>query len=679
MSIFRKRTSTKTKGKKINRLTKKSEKLSERSKKAAERGNDLKAARLSDKSERKAGLATGLSTGTYGGNKSVQQTQTSAGTTKQERKDIRQENKAQRKQDRKDRQPLRDARNAEQSTQTASAIDAFRNSGLGSKRRAVANQSPAGATAPQYTPETGAGTVDNGYIYSNQGWVPTNGLNYTQAPPNLNYTPDPSQGPQYTPAGGYGTQDSGYTYTTQGWGPSVGTKQVSGDFTGGSVKKPTLPTQPNAGGVPSPFQPTIAGTDNFGALNNRSSFDQSSAANSFTTGTGDAGVNIDEYLAQKGYENKVFQNLRDQYEADSQLDISSQDVRNEVLRDMRQRISARDAIYQSELARLNREGGQRLGENRAQSARAGLLGSDFGTQQKEAVMGYNADLRGALRAEQDQALGEIFNDAFNFAQTEINNLRVLKQQGGENYLKALEIEQERMDQGLLNTVNAMIARGVDPTTLKVSDVDKIASQFGASGPKLLSFYQQSKQDTATQDGFTLSQGEVRFDANGNLIAYGGDKTSVEGGAGGTGAQVIQNTLEYAQSGINALTQIANNPAINVPATQRVIAARIPGSAAKNLLSSIQTLQALISFDALQDMRNASKTGGALGQVSERELDLLGATVANLRIDQSTEQLNQNLRFVEQMFIKMQQGAAADLANGFGTSGVVGSGDANFDF
>ena len=55
----------------------------------------------------------------------------------------------------------------------------------------------------------------------------------------------------------------------------------------------------------------------------------------------------------------------------------------------------------------------------------------------------------------------------------------------------------------------------------------------------------------------------------------------------------------------------------------------PGTASRSLDNRIDTLKANLSFDRLQQMRDESKTGGALGQVSNIELRLLGSTVAAL--------------------------------------------------
>ena len=58
-------------------------------------------------------------------------------------------------------------------------------------------------------------------------------------------------------------------------------------------------------------------------------------------------------------------------------------------------------------------------------------------------------------------------------------------------------------------------------------------------------------------------------------------------------------------------------------------AQIFPSDAKSIRESLKTLQAYSGFSTLADMKKASPTGGALGQVSERELDLLQATWTSL--------------------------------------------------
>lgn len=55
----------------------------------------------------------------------------------------------------------------------------------------------------------------------------------------------------------------------------------------------------------------------------------------------------------------------------------------------------------------------------------------------------------------------------------------------------------------------------------------------------------------------------------------------------------------------------------------------PGTESRELANKIRTIQANLGFDRLQQMREESPTGGALGQVAVREIEFLQATIATL--------------------------------------------------
>jgi len=63
---------------------------------------------------------------------------------------------------------------------------------------------------------------------------------------------------------------------------------------------------------------------------------------------------------------------------------------------------------------------------------------------------------------------------------------------------------------------------------------------------------------------------------------------------------------------------------------------------RNMRADLITLSALISFKELQEMRNASKTGGALGQVAIRELELLESTLGALKQEQDPANARKNM-------------------------------------
>lgn len=72
---------------------------------------------------------------------------------------------------------------------------------------------------------------------------------------------------------------------------------------------------------------------------------------------------------------------------------------------------------------------------------------------------------------------------------------------------------------------------------------------------------------------------------------------------------------------------------------------LPGTDAANLQKTIDEIIANIGFDRLQRMRDESPTGGALGQVAVKELEMLQATLGSLDTRQSVGQLKDQLTLV----------------------------------
>lgn len=73
---------------------------------------------------------------------------------------------------------------------------------------------------------------------------------------------------------------------------------------------------------------------------------------------------------------------------------------------------------------------------------------------------------------------------------------------------------------------------------------------------------------------------------------------------------------------------------------------VPLTEAKDLSKRLTTIKANLGFDRLQQMRDASPTGGALGQVAVQELVALQSTIASLDQDQSPQQLRDALDKIE---------------------------------
>ena len=106
-------------------------------------------------------------------------------------------------------------------------------------------------------------------------------------------------------------------------------------------------------------------------------------------------------------------------------------------------------------------------------------------------------------------------------------------------------------------------------------------------------------------------------------------------------------LTGATSGLDRLATAANE-ALNHPGLKgtyglRGMVPNVPGSDAADAAALLNTLKSQVGFSVLQDMRNNSKTGGALGAVSDKENAMLQANLAALEKAQSFEQAQKSLK------------------------------------
>lgn len=114
------------------------------------------------------------------------------------------------------------------------------------------------------------------------------------------------------------------------------------------------------------------------------------------------------------------------------------------------------------------------------------------------------------------------------------------------------------------------------------------------------------------------------------------------------ARVVSEDIDRAVKNIEEAT---------IPVTGFVggVAKAVPGTTAYQVAKLIDTVKANAGFDRLQEMRAASPTGGALGQVSDFENKLLQATIGNLEQAQKKEDLLYNLRRVKDIYLDIIHG------------------------
>jgi hypothetical protein len=83
--------------------------------------------------------------------------------------------------------------------------------------------------------------------------------------------------------------------------------------------------------------------------------------------------------------------------------------------------------------------------------------------------------------------------------------------------------------------------------------------------------------------------------------------------------------------------------------------KLGGTRANDLRGLLDTIKANIGFDQLNAMRAASPTGGALGNVTEREIEFLQAVRGSVDQSMSKEQLVENLKRLQYEYTKVVHG------------------------
>jgi hypothetical protein len=209
-------------------------------------------------------------------------------------------------------------------------------------------------------------------------------------------------------------------------------------------------------------------------------------------------------------------------------------------------INATNKVYDNMLSNARVQGLGRLGSQRAISARSGLLGSDFDASNTQNVTDLNNREQSAIGAQRTAAIGNIMGNVRKAAVEELDAKRLARTQGAEEYRDYLARKSERKSQYTTQIVTDMLAQGFDIGQFSTQELDEFGKEAGISAKDLIAAYTREKAtkdaekaetdlktrkteaeidkldaDTANAGFFNLSEGQSRYDANGNLIASKG--------------------------------------------------------------------------------------------------------------------------------------------------------------
>jgi hypothetical protein len=175
-----------------------------------------------------------------------------------------------------------------------------------------------------------------------------------------------------------------------------------------------------------------------------------------------------------------------------------------------------------------------------------------------------------------------------------------------------------------------------------------------------------------QAGAGKAPAGYRFKPDGSLEAIPGGPADIKAGELGAKADArAKGAIAQADSVLQEVRDAKGMVGLNTAGVGGVLS-NVPATEARNLSSKLLTIKANLGFDRLQQMRDQSPTGGALGSVAQQELAALQATVASLDQMQSPAQLTSALDKIERHYSKWRD--TVQQANG-GTGGATGDFDA----
>ena len=211
-----------------------------------------------------------------------------------------------------------------------------------------------------------------------------------------------------------------------------------------------------------------------------------------------------------------------------------------------------------------------------------------------------------------------------------------------------------------------------PTPEKLSEFrDKLAA-MGFTDPTAPG-YAEAARKLAMRPGTTIDARQMGtipadhravYDAQGRITHYEvipGSPTArkiaaAEAKAGGR-ADTATERASIVNQHVGAVRKMVADESFFSPVTGMggSLMANVPASKAHDMQQRLATLKALVGFKQLNEMRAQSPTGGALGNVTERELGFLQSVIGSLEQSQSREQFLENLALVEQAFNRVIDG------------------------
>lgn len=240
--------------------------------------------------------------------------------------------------------------------------------------------------------------------------------------------------------------------------------------------------------------------------------------------------------------------------------LGKEETEQQIARRQRQlfqsEIDATNRVYDDMLAQERLAGQGRLGTATARAARGGLLGSNMGDAQYDNMSQYNVSEQRAVQNERMAKIGAIEGTMRKAVSDELERKRLARKEGAESIIAFHAASKERRQENIKLAARSVLAAGLDPTTMDPAELDAIGKPAGISAKDIILSYNELKAEqdaaavktdletrkteaeiankeanTANAGYFELSEGQSRYDKDGNVVASKG-KTYAPGTGGG---------------------------------------------------------------------------------------------------------------------------------------------------
>lgn len=238
-----------------------------------------------------------------------------------------------------------------------------------------------------------------------------------------------------------------------------------------------------------------------------------------------------------------------------------------------------------------------------------------------------------------------------------------------SYAQQLEQEWKKKDFGHKERTQSEVERNNRvQNSISQQNANTSAGQLGLSRERLAFDQGNAVSDAGgpSQAGLTKRFGKAppgyRWKEDGSAEAVPGGPADIKAGEAGAKAQARKDAAALAAGNVLSAVKDAKNLVGPTTAGAGSVLSRVPGLNARDLQAKLDTVKANLGFDRLQQMREMSPTGGALGAVAVQELIALQSTVASLDQAQSPKELRKSLEKIEQHYNKWL-GAVNESAGG----------------